>query len=84
MLTALWSLNERKPAVNGLLVKGNLDQPVKVGPNTADHVSMQGQKLNPESNVKSYWEKQGDDMTEKGLLQRIQKLMGWFAEQGYL
>lgn len=84
MLTVLWSLNERKPAVNGLLVKGNLDQLIKVGPSRAVQVSVQGQKLNPESNVNSYWEKQGDDMTKKGLLQRIQKLMGWFAEQGYL
>lgn len=39
MLTVLWSLNEKKLAVNGLLVKGNLDQFVKVGPSRAVHVS---------------------------------------------
>lgn len=54
MLTVLWSLNEMKLAVNGLLVKGSLDQLIKVGPSRAVQVSVQGQKLNPESNVNSY------------------------------
>lgn len=48
MLTVLWSLNERKPAVNGLLVKDNLDGLIKVGPSRKVHVSVQGQKLSPE------------------------------------
>lgn len=54
MLTVLWSSNETKPAMNGLLAKGNLDRLFKVGPSRSVHVSVQGQKLNPESNVKSY------------------------------
>lgn len=54
MLTVPQSLNERRPAVNGSLVKGNLDRLIKVGPSTAIHVSLQGQMLNPESNVRPY------------------------------
>lgn len=75
MLTVLQSLSERKIVVNRLQVKSSLDQLSKVDTSPAVCISVYRWKQKSK-NVKSYWQKEWEGMTEKGLLQRTQELMG--------
>lgn len=75
MLTIPQGLSERRIVVNRLQVKSSLDQLSKV--DTSPAVCMSVYRWKQESkNAKSYWQKEWEGMTEEGLLQRIQELMG--------
>lgn len=77
-------LEWEKNSGEGLMVKGNLGQLLKGGIKTAVSVGVYRWKRNSKSHVKSYWQKKIQGTTEKGLVQRIQKLMAWCPEQGHL